>query len=66
MIDQLAIFTLPLLFVADYVAIICWLMRTGKYSPQSVRFRLRTLLIGTTIVAIHLATFSAFFSAQSK
>jgi hypothetical protein len=60
MLDFLATLALPVLFAADYIAIVVWLTGAGDKPDERIRFRLRSLLIATTIVAIHLALISAF------
>jgi ABC-type sulfate transport system permease component len=62
MTNYLATLGLTFLFVADYVGIIVWLMRTANVSNQSIRFSMRGLFLAMTFVAIHIAMFAAFLS----
>jgi hypothetical protein len=64
MFHALAFVGLPLLFMADYLAIIIWLMQTSGKPDKPFRFSLRALLIAITIAAIHLGAISAFLSAS--
>ena len=65
MTDYIATLGLVLLFVADYIGIIVWLMRTTSIPHQSFRFSMRGLLVAVTFVAIHLGMFTAFLSELS-
>jgi hypothetical protein len=60
-----AILILPILFLADYVALIYWLLRTANKPARSVRFRMRALLAAITIVAVHLAVFAGVHSGSA-
>jgi hypothetical protein len=62
MAHQLALIGLPLLFLADYVAIVVWLLRTSGNPGRGIQFGLRSLLVGTTLAAIHLGMITAFMS----
>jgi hypothetical protein len=48
------------LFVADYVGIIVWLMRSADTPHHTIRFSMRGLFLGMTFVALHLGMFAAF------
>ena len=61
---NIAIITLPLLCVLDYLALVYWLMRTAGRSDRAMRFSLRSLLIAMTIAAFHLGLIAAFLSAR--
>lgn len=65
MTNYLATFGLMFLFVADYIGLIVWLMRTPDIVPHTVRFGMRSLFLATTVVAIHVALFVAFLSELS-
>ena len=62
MTNDLATFGLMLLFVADYIGIIIWLMRTSDRPHQAIRFGMRGLFVAMTIAAIHFGMFAAFLS----
>jgi hypothetical protein len=65
MTNYLATIGLMLLFVADYIAIIVWLMRTADVPHHTIRFSVRGLLAAVTLVAIHLGIFTAFIAELS-
>ena len=65
MTNYIATFGLIVLFVADYVAIIVWLMRTANVSNHTIRFSMRGLFAGLTFAAIHFGMFAAFLSELS-
>jgi hypothetical protein len=58
----LATLGLTFLFVADYIGIIVWLMRTADIPCHTIRFSMRGLFLVVTLVAIHLGMFAAFLS----
>jgi hypothetical protein len=60
--NYIATVGLMLLFVVDYIAFIVWLMRTAHIPNHTIRFSTRGLFVTMTIVAIHLAMFSAFIA----
>lgn len=60
--NPFAILGLLFLFIADYVAIVYWLMRTANSPARTIRLSMRTLLIGMTVAAIHFGIFAAFLS----
>jgi hypothetical protein len=62
MTNYLATLGLMSLFVADYVGIIVWLMRTADIPHHTICFSMRGLILGMTIVAIHFGMFAAFLS----
>jgi hypothetical protein len=62
MAHSLALIALPLLFLADYVAIVTWLLRTAGHTHGGIHFGLRSLLVAITLAAIHLGTIAAFLS----
>ena len=65
MMHQLSLLILPVLFLADYLALVFWLLRTADAPPRELRYSMRTLLVAMTVVAVHLATFTVFLSAHS-
>lgn len=66
MTTHLAILGLMSLFIADYVGIVVWLMRTtGAPARETIRFSLRHLLLAVTLVSIHLGAFVAVISEIS-
>jgi ABC-type sulfate transport system permease component len=62
MTNYFATIGLMLLFIADYTAIIMWLMRTADIPDHTIRFSMRGLFVTMTFVAIHLAMFTAFIA----
>ncbi len=62
MTNYLATLGLILLFVADYVGMIVWLMRTADTPYHNVRFSMRGLFLAVTVAAIHCGMFAAFLS----
>jgi hypothetical protein len=62
MTNYLATIGLTFLFVADYVGIIVWLMRTASVSNHTIRVSMRGLFLALTFVAIHIAMFAAFLA----
>ena len=60
MTTLLAALGLVFLFIADYIGIVVWLLRTADVADQPTRFSTRGLFFAVTLVAIHLATFTAF------
>lgn len=66
MTQYLAIIGLPLLFLADYAVVIVWLMKTAGRPEHGLPLGLRSLLIATIVVAIHLGMITAFLSGQSN
>lgn len=62
MMNYLATIGLMLLFVADYIAIIVWLMRTANIPHQTIRFSMRGRFAAVAFVAIHLGMFTAFIA----
>jgi hypothetical protein len=62
MTNYIATFGLMSLFVADYIGIIIWLMRTADIPQHAIRFSMRGLFLGMTLVAIHFGMFAAFLS----
>ena len=65
MLYYLTILALPFLFLADYLAIIFWLMRSADKPQRTLRFSLRTLLAAMTLAAIHMGVFTAFLSVHA-
>jgi len=64
MLNALALASVPILFLADYFAMVYWLLATTPQPDRPIQFSMRTLLIVTTITAIHCAAFAAFLSAR--
>jgi len=62
MTNYLATFGLTSLFVFDYIGIIVWLKRTADIPHHTIRFSMRGLFLGMTVVAIHFGVFAAFLS----
>ena len=62
MTNYLATFGLMFLFVADYIGVIIWLMRTASIPHYTIRFNMRGLFLAVTIAAIHCGMFAAFLS----
>ena len=62
MAHTLALIALPLLFLADYAAIVTWLLTTAGHPSRGIHFGLRSLLAGTALAAVHLGTITAFLS----
>ncbi len=63
--NYLALVAVLFLFMADYLAIVVWLMRTSGKSEQPVRFGMRTLFIAMTVAGVHFGILAAFLSARS-
>jgi hypothetical protein len=63
MLNFLALASVPFLFLADYVAIVYWLIATTPQRDRPIQFSIRNLFAATTIAAIHCAIFAAFLSA---
>jgi hypothetical protein len=63
MLNFLALASVPFVFVADYLAIVYWLIATSPQRDCPIQFSMRNLLAAMTIVAIHCAVFAAFLSA---
>jgi hypothetical protein len=62
MTNYLATLALIVLFVADYIGIIYWLMQSANIPHHTIRFGMRGLFAGLTIAAIHFGMFAAFLS----
>jgi hypothetical protein len=62
MAHYLALIALPLLFLADYVAIVAWLLQTAGKPTRGIHFGLRSLLVSMALAAIHLGTITAFMT----
>jgi hypothetical protein len=62
MSPYLATIGLVVLFVADYIGIILWLMKTTDRKHEKFRFSMRNLFAGFTLAAIHLGMFAAFLA----
>jgi hypothetical protein len=60
--NYLATFGLILLFAADYLGIVVWLVRTVDVPNHTIRVNMRGLFLAMIIVAIHVAMFAAFLS----
>ena len=60
--NYIATVGLILLFVADYIAIIVWLMQTSNIPHHTIRFSMRNLFLAVTLIAIHLGIFTAFIA----
>jgi hypothetical protein len=65
MTSHIATLGLMVLFVADFVGFVVWLMQTSYLVHNNIRFSLRGLLIAVTLIAIHLAVYAAFLSELS-
>jgi hypothetical protein len=63
--NYVATLGLIVLFIADYVGIIFWLLRTGDSPQDTIRFNMRGLFAAMTIVAIHAVIFAAYLSELS-
>jgi hypothetical protein len=63
--NYLATLCLMLLFVADYIAIIIWLMRTADVPNHTIRFSIRGLFVAMTVAAVHLGLMNAFLAELS-
>ena len=67
MATHLAILGLMSLFVADYIGIVVWLMRTSNARPkETIRFSMRNLLLAVTLVSVHFGAFVAVLSEISQ
>jgi hypothetical protein len=62
MTNYLATIGLTSLFVVDYIGIIIWLMRTADIPRRPIRFSMRGLFLGMTVVVVHFCMFAAFLS----
>jgi ABC-type sulfate transport system permease component len=60
--NYIATIGLAFLFIADYIGIIVWLMRSANVANHTIRFSMRGLFLAMTFVAIHVAMFAAFLS----
>ena len=65
MTNYIATLGLIVLFVADYIGIIYWLMQTANIPFYTIRFSMRGLFAGLTFAAIHFGMFAAFLSELS-
>jgi hypothetical protein len=63
MLNFLALASVPILFLADYFAMVHWLLATSPQPNRPIQFSMRSLLIAMTISAMHCASFAAFLSA---
>jgi hypothetical protein len=66
MTNYIATLGLMLLFVADYIAIIVWLMRTANIPHHTIRFSTRGMFVAMTFIAIHLGMFTAFIAELTR
>jgi hypothetical protein len=63
MLNFLALASVPILFAADYLAVLYWLLATTPQIDRPIQFSMRTLLVASTIIAIHCGLFAAFLAA---